>query len=297
MKNVVVIDFNNLSARQFFGPNIDANSEYPNYNLWKFNIFNEIFTHTNTFNADEVILACDTSESWRMLHWKRYKESRKEKKQNDDINWDKYHIQFTNYTRDLKKHTPFKTFKIKRCEGDDIVAVLSKKLSNENGSVNIISTDEDFVQCINENVRLYNPIKKEFRKADENFVIKKSLMGQKKDFILNVKTPLDHPKDVRKPGLGEKTVEKILQEGYMTWLIKNNLLERFKFNQILIDFEKIPPTIQKRIIDEYNQYKLPEQKELLTFLEKYKFKYFIEEYHKHEKIFNRIFQTNLFDNI
>ena len=280
-KETLLIDFNNLATRHFFSPIIDAKSEYPNYNLWKFNIFNDIYLLKEKFKATQIIIAIDSQEPWRKLYYKRYKETRKEK-QSTEVNWDKYHINFHNFSQQLKKYTPLTILKVARTEADDIIAILSKHIQTPK---TIISTDKDFIQLINQHTKVYTPLKKEFQQYDEHFVIKQSLMGQAKDFILNVKTPLDHPIDKRKPPLGEKTANKIIEEGHMTWLIKNNLLERYNFNVNLIDFDKIPKTIEKLILTAYNEYELPQINQLYYLFEKNDWRYFLDNYDEVQRSF------------
>jgi len=81
----------------------------------------------------------------------------------------------------------------------------------KNGGTSIIySTDKDFLQMVNENVKVYNPVKKKTFDVDviletygvhpDNFVFFRSLLGDKSDNIDGIK------------GAGEKTLLKYIPE-------------------------------------------------------------------------------------
>jgi 5'-3' exonuclease len=94
------------------------------------------------------------------------------------------------YRKEIEEYFPFKSLKIKNCEADDIIGVLCLNLDRR---FHIISTDNDFLQLSSPNITIYNPIKKEeiAHPDPEMFLRELSLMGQRKDNIPNVKTPLD----------------------------------------------------------------------------------------------------------
>ena len=72
-------------------------------------MFSSIYGYLTKYrNADEVVLAADSSISWRKLYFPRYKEHRKATKDKFNIDWDEYHIHFENFIHDMQKHMPFK---------------------------------------------------------------------------------------------------------------------------------------------------------------------------------------------
>jgi hypothetical protein len=130
------------------------------------------------------------------------------------------------------------------------------------------------------------------------FLRELSLMGQRKDNIPNVKTPLDWPSELRKPGLGKKTCEKIFIQGidnYLNDILKykkkykdnegntqvytgrSDLKERYEFNRNLIDFKRIPNTIRERVLWKYKNYKFPEPW-MYPFFDKKGWPEFLENY-------------------
>ena len=106
---------------------------------------------------------------------------------------------------------PVKIGMIDKAEADDMIAYLATKLSKErNSDVIIVSSDKDYLQLANPKITVYRPISKKFYKAKEvaqeygihsdNFIIYKTLLGDKSDKINGIR------------GLGPKTLLKHFPE-------------------------------------------------------------------------------------
>lgn len=272
-----LIDFNNLAVRTYCNKEIESDTENPNVSLWKYFTIDSIYKSLFKGDVNEIILAVDDRKSWRKLYWERYKESRKGKRDTSKINWDVFHSEYRNFTDEIQHHLPFKILQVENAEADDIIGVLALK---DNKEYVVISNDEDYLQLVSDRVKLYNPQKMMFMECPdtEEFIVMKSLMGQSKDDIFNIKTPLDWPQGKRKPGFGEVSARKVIEEGYIGWLEKNNLIERFKTNRTLIDFNLIPCTIKTRILNEYNNYKLADPSNIYKFFSKNKFVGYLEDF-------------------
>ncbi len=169
---------------------------------------------------------------------------------------------------DIKDCMPFKVVKAKDGEADDVIGTLVNDYPQD---FYIISTDKDFLQLCSDRVKIYNPMKKAHveHPNPELFLVEECLRGQAKDNIYNIKTPLDHPEDKRKPGFGEKAFEKVLAHGYEKWLDENNLRDRFEFNRNLMDLSRVPNEIKKRIKREYDSYKKPNPDNIYKFIDRY----------------------------
>lgn len=93
-------------------------------------------------------------------------------------------------------------------EADDLIATLAKKLSNDQTKVIIVSCDKDMYQLINDNVYVFNIIKKVFiTKNDvyekynvlpENMIKYQAIVGDNCDNIKGIK------------GIGQKTAQYII---------------------------------------------------------------------------------------
>lgn len=276
---VNVFDFNNLAIRIFFLKMIGAQSSQPDYRLWKELIFNNIIKSMDR-NPDvgEILLAVDNKNSWRRQYWSGYKASRKPARDKSEVDWDGFHIQLSKLCSEMEQCLPFKVIQIRSSEADDIIGTIC--LQRQENDYVIISTDEDYLQLLSPHVKVYNPLQKKFMDIDDtdNFIIEKCLLGQKKDDIPNIKTPLDWPKDKKRPPFGERALGLVMKEGYQKWLKKNNLEKRFRENKILIDFRMIPKVIQERVLDDYDKYEYPHPDKIYEFVDKNQFSYWLDHF-------------------
>lgn len=272
--STIMFDFENLALRCLYGDkNVEPESENPNYDYWEYLIFNSVYRMMFKERIHEVILALD-SPSWRKIVYPLYKENRKKKKEESKVDWEKFHLRKTNFLEEMKQWLPFKIISTNRAEADDILGALINHKKTENSIV--VSMDVDYLQLC-EKCRIYNPIKKEFlKKVDvEKFLLYASLCGQKKDNILNVKTPFDWPEDRKKPAMGEKGVDKLIMNGGLDEFLDTeikyefkdeddkiiysanvNPRERFILNRKLIDFNCTPKVMIDKTIETYDNYKI-----------------------------------------
>lgn len=110
------------------------------------------------------------------------------------------------------KLLPIKVTIMDKVEADDVIAVLTQKLSTQyDSNCYIISSDKDFLQLLNPKVVVYRPMEKVFYTTDiltnkfngilpSNFIIYKTLMGDVSDNVKGIK------------GLGEKKLFKFFPE-------------------------------------------------------------------------------------
>jgi DNA polymerase-1 len=99
----------------------------------------------------------------------------------------------------LQKYMPVSVVRHPTSEADDTIANLIRR-STSAVEWTVVSSDTDFIQLLQEhdNVRLYNPVRKEFVTApDYDYVTWKALRGDASDNIPGV------------PGVGDKTASKI----------------------------------------------------------------------------------------
>jgi 5'-3' exonuclease len=308
--NVLLFDVNNLAIRNLFTPEIGATSDDPQYQLWKFEIFSQIYWSIIKHRpVSEVVLAVDGPNSWRKALFPKYKSGRVKK---EDVDWDMVYTHLNMLCTDIQQNIPFKTIKLPRTEADDTIGVLAETLKHTKDVI-IVSNDIDYMQCTSDNVCVFNPTKKEFVTLNEDretFINRMILKGQSKDTIFNVKTPSDYPDELRKPGLGDKTVDKILNEGLDQFLEKKQKInknytdddgneqtyhiefapkENFDRNKKLLLFDYIPNSIRSRILDTYNNYTLPDPNNMLSFFQKNGWNSFLDNYEITEKVLLKLY--------
>lgn len=270
--STLLFDFENLVLRCLYGAKeVNADTGDINYDMLEYLVFNSISSLLFKERVNEVILALD-SKSWRKLIYPNYKADRKKKKEESKINWDEFHNWKHNFLDEVKNNLPFKVLYINKAEADDIIGTLV--LNDRLKDCVIVSMDSDYLQLCNK-CRIYNPIKKEYRTPvnPEKFLFEAAVLGQKKDYISNSRTPLDWPDWKKRPPFGEKGLEKLLlnneldsfldteisyffkneetQEEYSSTILPRKLYE---LNLKLIDLKCTPNVIKDAILNQYDTY-------------------------------------------
>lgn len=127
-------------------------------------------------------------------------------------------------------------------EADDLIAYIAGKMDHPNGCI-IVSTDQDYLQLITSEVKVYSPVKKimydrerfisDFGVLPENFRLVKALAGDGSDNIEGVK------------GFGFKTISKsfpFLSE------------KRTTADEVLAAAEGLAGVLGKRLVEEKNRF-------------------------------------------
>lgn len=217
MNNILILDGYNLIYRaRYSGMNKGDNSTI-------FNFFRGIRPLVEKFNPDITYFVLEGMPKARLEASPDYKGQRV---YTDD---DGFRRQRKEIIRLIKEYIPFVTVKHDDYECDDIINYLAN-VKHASNKTTIVSSDTDFIQSINENNSLYNPVKKSFVSAAEyDYVLWKSLVGDKSDNIEGFK------------GIGDKRAKSLLEnEDKLEELLssKDNR-EKFLKNQFMIRFHDI----------------------------------------------------------
>ena len=171
----------------------------------------------------------------RITRWDAFKNATEEK--------EAMKIQFSRLL-DYLDFLPINVISIDRIEADDTIAYIANKLVKE--EVTIMSSDQDFLQLVDDRITVWSPTKKIFYTPNKvledygvpshNFLMYKVLMGDKSDNIEGVR------------GLGPKKLPKILPD-----LLTQNSLD---LDFILEYSKKGKEPMLKRIVESGNQLQL-----------------------------------------
>ena len=113
-------------------------------------------------------------------------------------------------------------FAIQGFEADDIIGTISKKLSMWNIECTIITTDKDMDQLIDENIKVFNPRKKEIRDITK---IQNEMGIEPKSFIDVLALSGDSSDNIPGiPGIGIKTALSLIRE----WKSLENVLSNIE---------------------------------------------------------------------
>jgi DNA polymerase-1 len=135
---------------------------------------------------------------------------------------------------------PVDLLAINKVEADDVIAFIAKEFSES--KVTIVSSDKDFMQVVNDNVRVHSPIKKKNYGPAEvleeqgvlpsNYLIVKALLGDNSDNLqgvkgLGIKGVLKHfPNLASIPNTDLDYVYEVCEEGVQKTKILAKILER-----------------------------------------------------------------------
>jgi len=198
----------------------------------------------NTFKADSVVIACDSSNVWRKDIHPEYKAGR----DHDDVYY-RETIEAADLTKKFfRECTNAAVIEVPRCEADDIIGVF---VQESEGVENVIlSSDKDFIQLIDENTTLYSPAQKTWRESDdgEYELFLKCIRGDRGDNILSA-----YPR-VRETKLKEAWDDPYKMQNLMETVRKDGqkVKDAFDFNTKLIDLSMQPDDIREDIVNALN---------------------------------------------
>lgn len=224
-------------------------------------LLNSIRQNRVKFNKEygEIVICMDSRDHWRKDVYSHYKANRKKNRDASALDWAEVFRIFDMIQTELIEVFPYKFVKVPRCEGDDIIATISK-FTNQDEKVLILSSDKDFKQLHKyPNVKQFDPIKKNWIKETDpvRYLREHIIKGDSGDGVPNM---LSDDDVFVTTGKRQKPVtEKALNE----WLsvsedeFYNNLPEdvqaHYARNKMLIDLSKIPYDIEEAIIGEYRK--------------------------------------------
>lgn len=182
---MILIDGNYFARTFFYSAKIKSKNledALGNFmHLFLYNIQNAKQRFSNRFG--EVVIAKD-SGSWRKEILESYKSNREEKNKDPEVlEFFKVYDVLISF---LKDYTNTKVIKLANIEADDIIYTLSKLPGNHL----VYSGDKDLVQCLKDNVKVYDFNKSRFVEKDKEMVLRFKLehiiSGDSSDNIPNI---------------------------------------------------------------------------------------------------------------
>jgi hypothetical protein len=243
-------------------------------NLIRHMVLNSLRSYIKQFKEKygEIIIACDSKRSWRKDYFPFYKANRKKARDESGFDWNLIFETLGKIRQELKDNLPHKVIEVEGAEADDIIGVLTaRKAPHED--VLILSSDKDFVQLQKyPNVIQYSPILKRFVKTDNphQHVKEHIIRGDKGDGIPNfLSSDNVFALGERQKTINSKKLSEWLKKTPEEFCINEVMLRGYKRNQMLVDLDFIPETIQSNIIDAYENTTVGSRQKL--------FNYFIEK--------------------
>ena len=214
----------------------------------------------------ELVICCDGRKYWRKEFFEHYKGSRKKNRDASDLDWKLIFDTLSEMREDIAKHFPWRVIHVDRAEADDIIAVMSKWLQEnqlvqeglveETQKVLILSSDKDFKQLqLYPTVKQWSPMQKKYITATKqeirDFMIEHIVKGDTGDGVPNILSKDDvFMIGERQKPMSAKRLAEFIDKGFDA--CKNDDERRnWHRNATLVDFQFIPEDVQKSIVDTY----------------------------------------------
>jgi 5'-3' exonuclease len=245
-----------------------------NEDLIRHMAINTIRSNVKQFKSKypNVILCCDSKKYWRKEYFPFYKSQRKHDREASGYDWGMIFDTLNKIRDEFKVNFPYKVIDVEGAEADDVIAVLTARLS-PHGNILILSSDKDFAQLQKyPNVSQYSPILKRFIKIDnpKTFIREHIIKGDRGDGIPNFLSPDNtFAAGERQKMINSKKLQEWVNQDAETFCTTDDMLRGYKRNQTLVDFDYIPDNIQRKIVDAYEENKPASKEKMLNyFIEK-----------------------------
>ena len=269
MKKVLILDGYNLIYRaRYSGMNKGEISTV-------FNFFRGLRPLVEKFNPDIAYFVLEGKPAKRLEVDPEYKGQRV---YNDKDNFSEQR----NIIIDLlNRFFPITLVKHNDYECDDIIGFLAES-SKTTSNVTIVSSDTDFIQCIDENIRLYNPVKKSFiDKPSYDYVLWKALKGDAADNVIGFK------------GIGDKRAKKLCEskDDLDAFISTEGYKEKLERNLFMIKLHDLSE--DSKDIKYFDMQPSPKWDELKRIFERYEFNSIVSKektWEKYTQTFKKLFE-------
>ena len=250
---MILVDMNQVTISNLM---IQMKDEPLSEDLVRHMVLNSLRSYKTKFSKDfgELVLCYDDKHCWRKDYFPYYKQNRKKARSESSLDWNELFDILTKIQNELEENFPYKVLKIDGAEADDIIAILSNKISstpNLYEEILIISGDKDFIQLHqSDNVKQYSPTLKKFV-VDENpeqYKFEHIIRGDKGDGVPNVLSQDSvFVEDLRQRPITKKKLTEWKENGIPDGEIKRN----YQRNKTLIDFDSIPNDLRELIYNKW----------------------------------------------
>jgi len=243
-------------------------------NLIRHMVLNSLRSYVKQFKEKygDIIICCDSKKYWRRDVFPFYKSNRKKARDESGFDWTLIFETLNKIRDELKENFPYKVIDVEGAEADDVIGVLSARLSPSE-DILILSSDKDFVQLQKyPNVTQYSPILKRFVKSDNphQYIKEHIIRGDRGDGIPNFLSADNvFALGERQKVINKKKLDEWLKLKPEEFCVNENMLRGYKRNQMLVDLDFIPEAISAQIVEAYENVK-PGNKQKM-------FNYFVEK--------------------
>jgi 5'-3' exonuclease len=281
---MIIVDINQIMISNLM-VTLSRDSMDLSEDLVRHMVLNSLRGHNKKFRKEygEMVIACDSKNVWRREVFPNYKAGRKATRAKSEHDWDAIFSMLHNIKDEIRNFLPYKVIEIETAEADDIIATLVNRLQRRTGpnhakKVLILSGDKDFIQLHNDNVRQYNPVLSKFVGKGETpsiYIKEHILKGDRSDGVPNVLSDDNvFVEGRRQRPLSKKKIEAWVNEVFMTFTEEEQ--KNYNRNRKLIDLSCIPPELEAKIMNEFNDVKVASRDKILNYFITKKLKTLIE---------------------
>ena len=281
---MIIVDINQIMISNLM-VTLSRDSMTLSEDLVRHMVLNSLRGHNKKFRKEygEMVIACDSKNVWRREVFPNYKAGRKANRAKSEHDWDAIFSMLHNIKDEIRNFLPYKVIEIETAEADDIIATLVNRLQRQTGpnhakKVLILSGDKDFIQLHNANVRQYNPVLSKFVGKDETpsiYIKEHILKGDRSDGVPNVLSDDNvFVEGRRQRPLSKKKINSWVEEVFMTFTEEEQ--KNYDRNRKLIDLSCVPPELQAKINNEFNDVEVASRDKILNYFITKKLKTLIE---------------------
>ena len=282
---MIIVDLNQIMISNLMVQINGRNAVELSEDLVRHMVLNSLRGHYKKFRKEygDMIIACDSGNVWRREVFPNYKASRKTTREKSGHDWTVIFEILNNIRSELKEHMPYKVVEVDTAEADDIIGVLVKKHHDQ--KILILSGDKDFIQLhrnqltpSNNHVKQYNPVLNKFVGKGETpsiYIKEHILKGDRSDGIPNVLSDDNvFVEGRRQRPLTKKKIASWVDEMVMTFTEEEQ--KNYDRNRELIDLSLIPPELEAKIHNEFDEVKVAHRSKILNYFITRKLKTLIE---------------------
>ena len=281
---MIIVDLNQIMISNLM-VTLSRDSMELSEDLVRHMVLNSLRGHNKKFRKEygEMVIACDSKNVWRRQIFPNYKAGRKANRAKSEHDWDAIFSMLHNIKDEIRNFLPYKVIEIETAEADDIIATLVNRLQRMTGPnhakrVLILSGDKDFIQLHNDNIRQYNPVLSKFvgKGEEPSIYIKEHILkGDRSDGVPNILSDDNvFIEGRRQRPLSKKKIEAWVNQVFMTFTEEEQ--KNYNRNRRLIDLSCIPPELEAKIINEFNDVKVASRDKILNYFITKKLKTLIE---------------------
>lgn len=222
MDKILLIDGQNaiFRASVIFGSPKEVDDSY----IIIFNFFRNLRVIIEKFSPDKCFFALEGHPKFRYDLYSDYKANRIIKEASKQAARDKVLKCSEDIVR-LLNHIPITICRAANFEADDLIGTLCENLKDED--LTVLTNDSDYIQLLQRNysnIKIYNPIKKEFMAAPAySQIVFKCIAGDKSDNIPALLKPKQVTKHLEDPELFAKFLQ--IEENRANFNINRQLVE------------------------------------------------------------------------